>query len=171
MLALDASVLIALAKIRRLKLVKLTYDGGVIGPVVFDEVVTAGKRVTALGVEQVEHGIQAGWIRLVRSTPMERRIAGRLLRTSRLHRGEAETLAFAKQRDLIAVLDDKEARSMANMLGVGLVGSAGLLLEAFYSGHQTLAELEDALLELAQATWLSAHVVATVLKLARGEKR
>jgi predicted nucleic acid-binding protein len=167
----DASVLIALARILRLDLVERTYGGGVIGPVVFDEVVTAGKRIGAPGVEQVEHAIETGWLRAVRTTAAERRLAAQILKTSRLHRGEAEALALAKRRGLLVAIDDREARSMARALGLDLVGSAGLLLEAFYRGRLGLEELEDTLLALSRVIWLSPEVVATVLKLAREEEQ
>jgi predicted nucleic acid-binding protein len=167
---LDASVLIALAKIRRLGVLRDTYSEALIGPVVHDEVVTAGKRIGAVGVERVEQALDSGWLRLVRPTPAERRLTTRILQGSRLHRGEAEALAIARQRGQLLVVDDKEARSLAGALGVDFVGAAGVLLEAFLEEHLTLEGLEGALVDLSGVTWLSPQVVATVLKLAREER-
>jgi len=168
---LDPSVVIALAKICDLDLVERTYGGAVIGPVVFEEVVTAGKRAGARGVEQVEHALQVGWLDVVRTTAAERRLSEQILKTSRLHRGEAETLAIAKRRRFAAVVDDKEARNMATALKLDFVGTAGVLLEAFIRGHMTRAGLEDALMELSRVIWLSPQVIAGVLKVAREEER
>lgn len=170
MVILDASVLIALAKIRRLDVLQRVYGSGLIGPVVYQEVVEAGRRVGALGVEQIEHAIDLGWLRVAHPTPAERRLATRLLRASRIHQGEAEALAIAKQRKRPLVVDDKEARSMAGALRLDYVGTAGVLLEALLSGKMTLEELEDAIVDLARVIWLSPEVVASILKMAREER-
>ena len=168
---LDASVLIALARIRHLDLVRRTYGRAVIGPVVFEEVVTAGKRVGALGVEQVEHAIGLGWLSVVTPTLTERRLIKRILNTSRLHGGEAESIAIAKRRKLPVILDDKEARGVAGAHGLDLMGTAGMLLEAYFAGHLNLDLLAGILMELSAVMWLSPRVVAAVLKLAREERR
>ena len=167
MVVADASVLIALAKTRQLGLLRRTYGGGVMGPVIFEEVVTAGKRIGALGVEQVEQAIEDGWLQVVRPTSAERRRAEQILKASRLHEGEAEALAIARGRRLLLVVDDKEARGVAEALGLDFVGTAGVLLETFLLGQLRLDELEEALLELSSVIWLSPQVVASVLKLAR----
>jgi predicted nucleic acid-binding protein len=136
-------------------------------PAVFEEVVTAGKRIGALGVEQVEHAVEKGWLRVPRLAARERRQAERILQTSRLHEGEAETLAVAERRKLLVAVDDKEARGMAAALGLDFVGTAGVLLEGFFKGHLNLDDLEKVLMALSSVIWLSPQVVASVLKLAR----
>jgi predicted nucleic acid-binding protein len=168
---LDASVLIALAKIRRLGVVQGVYREALIGPVVHAEAVGAGKRIGAPGVERIEHALDEGWLRVARPTPAERSLTARILRTSRLHGGEAEALALAARRRLPVVIDDKEARSVAGALGLDYMGTAGVLLEAFVRRRLTHAELEDAVVTLARVIWLSPSVVATILKTAREEKR
>jgi len=146
------------------------YQDGLIGPVVYEEVVGAGRRIGALGVEQIEHAIDIGWLRIARPTATERQLATRILRISRLHHGEAEALAIAKQRKRALVLDDKEARSMATALGLDYVGTAGVLLEAFFQADMTLEELEDAIVDLSRVIWLSPEVVAAILRIAREER-
>lgn len=170
MVILDASVLIALAKIRRLHLVRETFKEVLIGPVVHEEVVVAGRRIRALGVEQVENCIEEGWLRVIRPTPAERRLTARIIQTSRLHLGEAETLAIAVRRRWRVIVDDKEARSVADALHLDYIGTAGSLLEAFMKGHLALEGLENALLDLSRVIWLSPGVVATILKVAREEQ-
>ncbi len=171
MVVLDATVLIALAKIRCLDVLLRVYHDALIGPVVHEEVVIAGRRAGAPGVERIERALDRGWLRVARPTPAERRLTARILRTSRLHGGEAEALALARQRRLPLIIDDKEARSMAGGLGLDYVGTAGVLLEAFLLRHLTLSDLEDAIVNLAHVTWLSPSVVATILKTAREEKQ
>jgi len=167
---LDASVLIALAKMRRLSLLKETYQKALIGPAVYEEVVIAGRRVGAQGVGDVENALDAGWLGVARPTPAERRLAARILRTARLHPGEAEVLAIAKQRGYLLVVDDKEARGMAGALGLDYLGTAGVLLEAFLQGRLTLDGLESAVVDLSRVIWLSPDVVATILRIAREEQ-
>lgn len=164
-------MLIALAKIRRFGVVQGVYRDALIGPVVHAEAVGAGKHIGAPGVERIEHALDEGWLRVARPTPAERRLTARVLRTSRLHGGEAEALAIAVQRRLPVVIDDKEARSVAGALGLDYMGTAGVLLEAFLLRHLTLSELEDAVVALARVMWLSPGVVATILRIAREEKR
>ena len=163
-------MLIALAKIRRLGVLQDTYGEALIGPTVHEEVVTAGRTLAAPGVEQVENALANGWLKLARFTTAERRLASRILRTSRLHKGEAEALAIAERRRRRIVLDDKEARGMAQALGLDYVGTAGVLLDAFFQEHIGLGDLESAIADLAGVVWLSPKVVATVLRIAREER-
>jgi predicted nucleic acid-binding protein len=90
--------------------------------------------------------------------------------TSRLDDGEAEALALASRRKLLLVVDDKEARHVAEALGIAYIGTAGVLLEAYLRQHLTLAGLEDVLTDLTKVLWLSPTVVAAVLKKAREAK-
>lgn len=170
-IVVDASVLIVLAKIRRLHLIRTVYRQVIIGPVVHREVVVEGNRVHARGVEQVEQALADGWLRVVRPSTAERTLSQRLLRTTRLDAGEAEALALARRRKLLAILDDKEARHTAVALGVAYLGTAGVLLEAYQRRHLTLAELEDAVQDLTTVLWLSPVVVAAILKRAREEEQ
>jgi hypothetical protein len=44
----------------------------------------------------------------------------------------------------MVILDDRAARSFAEVMGVTFLGTAGMLFQAFVRKHLTLAELEDA---------------------------
>jgi len=166
---LDASVLITLAKIRRLTLLKVLYGQVLIGPVVKKEVVDEGKRVTASGVQYVEQALQDGWLRIATIGRSGRGMQERLAKTTTLHRGEVEAISIAKERGMILVVDDKEARSVANALGIKYLGTAGVLLAACRHKHLTLEEFEDAIGDLTRVLWLSPTVVAAILKMAREE--
>ena len=48
--------------------------------------------------------------------------------------GEAETIAYAYERDMRAVIDDARARKVAAKLGVKLTGTIGLLMKAQEKG-------------------------------------
>jgi predicted nucleic acid-binding protein len=163
----DASAIIALAKMRKLELLRQVYGDVLIAPTVKVEALDQGRAISALGVEQVEEAVEQGWLKVVRLAKKEKKLVQRILRNSRLHEGEAESLAISKSRRLPVILDDKEARAYAEMLGVERIGTAGVLLEAFINRTMTLEQLEEAVEDLSGTVWLSPAVVAEMLKRAR----
>jgi predicted nucleic acid-binding protein len=167
----DASPLIALAKIGRLALLRDVYGDIAIGPSVKREVVERGRRVDAPGIRQVEAGLQAQWMREVQPTAQETQLAQQLLQSTRLGEGEAESLALAQSPLLPVVLDDKEARVMAEAMGVQYVGTAGVLLAAFVKGHLTYDELATAVRDLGTVLWLAPDIVAEIQRRAREFER
>lgn len=170
MIVVDASPLIVLAKLKRLSLLNDLYGEVLIGPIVKVETIDSGKVVRAPGVEQLELALEGGWLRTVRLSARERGLIQRLMRRSRLDRGEAESIALASVRGLRLIVDDKEGRSMAAVAGVEHVGTVGVVLEAYLRRHLDLRELEIMLRDLGQNLWLSSAVVAEVLRLAREAK-
>ena len=171
MIVADASPLIALAKLRRLKLLRDLYGEVLIGSVVKAETIDAGKAIRAPGVEQLEIALGDGWLRLVRLTAEEHGLMQRLTTRSRLDQGEAESLALASARGLRLIVDDNEARSVASATGVSHLGTAGALLEGYMRWCLGLEELNVALGDLGRVLWLSPTVVAEVLRFARETKR
>lgn len=161
--AVDASPIIVLAKMGRLKLLKAVYDEVLIGPAVKWEVIDRGRARKAAEVRLVEGGFREGWIREVSLSSAEKKFAGEILRSGGLGKGEAETIALGRLRNLLVVLDDKEARTVAEALNVEHVGTAGLLLEAFIRGALSYVALEEAVIELAGVMWISPEVVAEIL--------
>ena len=167
----DATPLIALTRIHRLELLRELYERVLIGSDVKVETIDAGGATRSLGVEQLEAAVDAGWLGVATTTDAENDLARRLSRRSRLHRSEAESVALARVRKLRLVADDKEARRMARTLGVPLVGTAGVLLQAYLRRSFGLDSLEKALRDLGETLWLSPSVVAEVLRRARKAKR
>ena len=55
----------------------------------------------------------------------------------------------------MVILDDRAARSFAEVMRVTFLGTAGVLFHAFVKKHLTLAELEDAVEALSQTIWLA----------------
>ena len=171
MIVTDATALIALAKMGRLHLVREVYGEVAIGPVVGSEVVEQGKRVGAPEVVYVEKAVMEGWVKIVRLSTRERRAMQSLINTSRLDDGEAESMAIARSRRCMMVIDDKEARTLAQAMGITHVGTAGVLLDAYADGNLKLHELEDAVQDLSKVLWLSPAVAIEVLRKARGMKK
>lgn len=171
MIIADASVLIALAKMRRLDLLHSVYGDVLIGPQVKAETVDAGKRILAPGVERIEKALDDGWLQVARLSSKEKSTAQSIVSKGGLDAGEAESLALASSRKLMVILDDRAARSFAEVTGVTFIGTAGLLFHAFLKKHLTLTELEGAVEALSQTIWLAPTVVAEVLKKAREAER
>ncbi len=167
----DATPLIALARIHRLELLRDLYRQVLIGAVVKAETIDAGGVARPLGVEQLEAAVDAGWLGVATATDTENDLVQRLSRRSRLHRSEAESVALASVRELPLVADDKEARSVAKILGVPLIGTASVLLQAYLRRSFGLDSLEKALRDLGETLWLSPSVVAEILRRARKAKR
>ena len=170
MIVADASPLIVLAKLQCLRLLNDLYGEVLIGPIVKTETIDAGRAIYALGVEQIEAALEDGWLQTVRLSAEERNLMQRLTRRSRMDQGESESMALASIRGLRLIVDDKEARSVAEAAGVEYQGTAGTLLEAYLRQHLNLGELESLLRDLSQILWISPTVVAEVLRLAREAK-
>jgi uncharacterized protein len=167
----DATVLIALAKMRRLDLLQSVYGHVLIGPQVKAETVDAGKRISAPGVECIEKALDDGWLQVARLSPKEKSTAHSIVSKGGLDAGEAESLALASSRKLAVILDDRAARSFAEVMGITFLGTAGMLFLAFVKKCLTLGELEDAVEALSQTIWLAPAVVAVILKKAREANR
>jgi hypothetical protein len=99
------------------------------------------------GVEQVVRPLfEEGWIELTTmSSEAELRLFGAV--PSRLHKGEASSIAIAKERGWLFLSDDAAARKYARALGVEVSGTLGCLVLAV---ERNLASLEEANLWLQQ---------------------
>jgi len=89
-----------------------------IGPQVKAETVDAGKRISAPGVEHIEKALDDGWLQVARLSSKENSTAQSLVSNGGLDAGEAESLALAGSRQLMVILDDRAARSFAEVMGV-----------------------------------------------------
>jgi predicted nucleic acid-binding protein len=118
----DSSPLIALSRIRQLDLLHQLYGDETVPQAVVQEVIDKGGGQP--GTEEVS---TAEWIIAVEVEDQE--FADSLKRD--LGKGEAEAIALAVelQADLL-IVDDLLARQVAGILGLNLVGTVGVLLEA-----------------------------------------
>ncbi len=171
MIVTDASPLMVLARIRRLVLLKSVYGQVLIGPIVKTETIDSGRTIQADGVEQLEAAVDEGWLCIDGLTPEEEALRERMHRRSRLDRGESESLALAAVRGLRLIVDDKEARHVAEATGVEHLGTMGALLEAYMRGYLDLLELETTIRDASRTLWISPSVVLEVLRLAREAKK
>jgi predicted nucleic acid-binding protein len=119
----DSSPIIFLAAIGRLELLRELYQEVVVPPAVWREVVVEG-----IGRRGSADVAAAGWIVREPLPPGD----GRRLPLASLDPGEREAilLAFAKPRTVPILLDDLQARTVAEQIGLRVTGTVGVLLLA-----------------------------------------
>lgn len=126
----DASTLIHLAAIGRLALLRDLYQEITVPAAVWQEVVEEGRG--RAGTAEVEAARQAGWIKLL--APSREPLLQLLERD--LDEGESEVIALAieRQADLI-LLDETDARQVAERCGLPKTGVIGVLIRAKREGR------------------------------------
>lgn len=145
----DSSTLIHLAAIGRLALLREFYEKITIASAVWREVVAEGKG--RAGAVQVEKARQAGWIEVV--SPEDRSLLHLLKRD--LDEGEAEVIALAvsQQADLV-LLDESEARRIAELYGLFKTGVVGILIRAKREGKVRSLRAELDKIRLQAGFWI-----------------
>lgn len=137
----DTSPLIFLAKLDRLDLLRTGADQVVAPPAVFQEI----DEYPDAASEQIEDAKRT-WLS-VRS-PTDRRLVDVLM--ADLDAGESEVIALALELEAErVVLDDLDARRLAQRLGIAPVGTLGLLLAAKLRGE--IQSLQAEIARLRQA--------------------
>ena len=126
----DSSTLIHLASIGRLALLKKFYASITITPAVWREVVEQG--AGRAGAVEVANAHKAGWIEIV--APTDESLV-RLLKRE-LGDGESEVIALAiEQQADLTLLDESEARRIAEIFGLSKTGVIGILMRAKREGE------------------------------------
>ena len=138
----DASVLIGLSAIRQLALLHERFPQGVlIPPAVRREVVDQGG--SRPGAQEVE---AADWISV---QPLKLSAIKQLL-SADLEEGEAEAIALAHELGAdIILLDERDGRKAAGLLGFSALGTIGILIWARQNGRLSRLDVVlDALQEV-----------------------
>lgn len=146
----DASPLIALARIERLELLRELFGEIVVPSAVWSEVVLSG-----LGKAGAREVVASGWIR--RQNVVDQSAVSDLRRD--LGAGEAEAIVLARElpSDLL-VMDEELGRRAARALGVRVVGLVGVLVEARKRGLLPEAAGIAEALHRKAGFWLSADL-------------
>lgn len=109
----NASPIISLNLIGKLNLLKELYREILIAEAVYEEVVIKGSNEP--GSTELEKSIKEGWIKIIK---VKDKIAVESL-TEHFGKGEAETIIAGKERSgYIVLLDEREARSKAHLMGL-----------------------------------------------------
>jgi predicted nucleic acid-binding protein len=132
----DSSPLITLAKIGRLDLLQKLYETVTITPQVYAEVVVGGVRLA--GSSEIS---TAAWIDVrPLQNPTELAVAQRRFG---LFVGDVSVIVLSAELESdILLMDDMEARKLARREGLVVLGTIGVLLEAFH--RNLLSDLTDA---------------------------
>ena len=130
----DATPLISLAKIGQFHLLQKLFAALIITPEVYAEVVVGGAGLP--GAQETSEACQESWMEvrpITRPTDFSAAQA-----RFRLDIGELSTLVLAKesQADLV-LLDDLEARKMAQREGLRVQGTVGILEACWERGYVT----------------------------------
>ena len=126
----DTSTLIHLAKIGRLGLLKAFVGQVVIPSAIWNEVVEQGHGRS--GSLEVVQGCQLGWIQVEEVT--NKSLLRLLMRD--LDDGEAEVIALAVEREAdLVLLDEADARAVADLYDLSKTGVIGLLIRAKQEGY------------------------------------
>ena len=125
----DSSTLIHLTRIGRLALLKQLYTRITITPAVWREVVEQGQGKA--GAVEVSDALTAGWLEV--ASPSDESLV-RLL-TRDLGDGESEVIALAIERKAdLTLLDELEARRIADIYSLSKTGVIGVLIRAKQEG-------------------------------------
>ncbi|MBD2605893.1 DUF3368 domain-containing protein [Scytonema hofmannii FACHB-248] len=111
---------------------------------------------------QAEVGLSADWLK-VRAV---QNIAVVATLKTQVDDAEAEAIALAMElEDVLIILDDRNARRIAQQLNLKVIGTVGMLLRAKQKG--VIAEIKPLLTALSQADFrISASLVENALRLA-----
>ncbi len=160
----NASPLIHLSRIGRLNLLHDMFDTVSIPGAVENEILR-GKNVSdgfASAIE-VEEAINAGWIRIEKLRTDEHKLTVKYSYDPAIHAGEADVLAMGHRFDLL-LLDDLGARVFAKALGFKILGTIGLILQAYNIELISFAEFEECLDDLEHYDfWLHPHLKRRIM--------
>lgn len=130
----NSTPLIALARIQLRELLHDFFQEIYIPEEVYDEVVRRGK--DSPGAAEVEASS------FIKVENIDNRVAVDALSIS-LDRGEAEAIVLADEKNALLIIDDGNDRRTAELLGMKITGTIGILLLAFREGFLDLKRSMD----------------------------
>ena len=159
----DATPLIYLGKIGLIGKIGHFPEDKYITESVYKEVVVEGKKSGEPEVFLIERIIQAGMIQ--KRVPTNKQYVKYLRGNTKIHKGDADTIALASELDGIALLDDDEARGMAQIERIDHHGTIYLLLRMMKMGLLTKEETLESVDEMIHKGWrCSTELYASILK-------
>jgi predicted nucleic acid-binding protein len=162
-LIFDATPLIYLGKIDFIKKIRQFPEYKYTTESVYNEVVVEGKKSGKPEVFLIENIIEIGIIKL--KIPTNEQYIIHLLENPRIHKGDADVLALASELEGIALLDDEEARGMAEVEGIEHHGTVYLLLRMVKMGLLTTDEAIEGLNKMIHLGWrCSTELYVEILK-------
>ncbi len=124
-LIFDATPLIYLGKVNLIENVKHFPEDKYVTKSVYREVVEEGKKGGRPEAILIENLVKSEIIEL--KTPTDKRYISHLRENPKIHEGDVDVLALAYELDGVALMDDEEARGMAEIEGIEHHGTIYLL--------------------------------------------
>lgn len=164
-LVFDATPLIYLGKINLIEKIKHLPEDKYTTKSVCIEVVEVGKNIGRQEAFVIEKLIKSKIIKL--RNPANKRYISTLRQNPKIHEADADVLALAVELDGIALLDDEEARGMAETEGIEHHGTIYLLLRMMKMKLLTKEEVFGSLNEMIRMGWrcsteLYAEIIMTL---------
>lgn len=155
----DSSTLIHLSAIGKLVLLREFYGKIIIPPAVWKETVEEGKG--RAGAVEIKKACEDSWIEVV--SPGDEALL-RLLKRD-LDEGESEAIALAVEREAdVVLLDESDARRVADVFGLRMTGIVGLLIRARLEGKLAFLRQELDRLREEGGFWMSDNLYRRALK-------
>lgn len=137
---IDTGPLLVFAKLQRLHLLDKLFQAVLIPQQVYHEAVITGLQRGYLDAAHLQAFLASHhWPTI---TPI---VFNPNLTNQRLGKGEVQAIAIAQTRAIPLLIDDSDARRVADQLGVITYGSLGILAQAFRRAHIAASELDDLL--------------------------
>lgn len=144
-LVFDATPLIYLGKVNLIENVRHFPEEKYITRSVYREVVVEGKKSGRPEVFMIEALVSSGVIQI--KNPANKKYMNYLTENPKIHEADIDVLALARELNGVALLDDEEARGMAEVEGIEHHGSIYLLLRMrkmrLLTGEEALASLNE----------------------------
>ena len=162
-LVFDATPLIYLGKINLIDKIEALPEDKYTTKSVCIEVVKVGKNIGRQEAFVIEKLIKSKIIKL--RIPANKQYISTLRQNPKIHEADADILALAVELDGIALLDDEEARSMAETEGIEHHGTIYLLLRMMKMKLLTKEEVVVSLNEMIYVGWrCSTELYAEIIK-------
>ncbi|UCH95159.1 MAG: DUF3368 domain-containing protein [Candidatus Aminicenantes bacterium] len=153
----DAGPLIALAKTKKLNILKRLFEKVKIPPSVFHELRITSSRPGA--IEFIEAIEKNKWIEVIESAHVPH------ILLNVIDQGEAEAIALAKKEGLVLLIDERRGRKIAKKEKVKITGTGAVLVAAKKKG--ILKKVSPALNELLECGYrISKRLQKKILALA-----
>lgn len=138
MVVTNSGPLMALGKLGHLDLLNRLYEQVAMPSAVYDEVVVKGLMLGCLDSYQVQLAIQRKYLVVMELNELHPQVEH-----LPLHKGERETLNLAlDKRSNLVLMDDMIARNQAQVLGLMVKGTLGVIVSAYRNKLLSLDEVQ-----------------------------